>query len=70
MEIKAEDLKDFIGIPVCWVHKRMGYKKAKEEWLIIRSVRDNQESVEVVFTDGGNLEFGIKDKHTELFLSV
>lgn len=70
MEIKVEDLKDFIGIPVCWVHKRIGYKKAKEEWLIIRSVRYCQESVEVVFTDGETLEFGIKDNHTELFLSV
>ena len=70
MEIKVEDLKDFIGIPVCRVHKRLGYKKAEEEWLIIRSVRYCQESVGVVFTDGGALEFGIKDKHTELFLSV
>ena len=54
MEIKVEDLKDFIGIPVCRVHKRLGYKKAEEEWLIIRSVRYCQESVGVVFTDGGN----------------
>lgn len=70
MEIKAEDLKNYIGVPVCYVHRKLGYKNADEEWCIVKKVTYSKDAVGVYFTDGSSMEINRDAEHTELFITV
>lgn len=61
MEIKAENLKDYINVPL--------WRVRGKEWLVINGVRYSKDSVRVSYTDNGCETFK-RSGYTGLIISV
>lgn len=70
MEIKVKDLVDYIGLPLCYVCQKPGYKGKSHEWVIIKSVFITSDKITVRFTDDSDMDIKRSEPHTKLWISV
>jgi hypothetical protein len=71
MELKVENLKNYVGLPVCYKKAVVSiFSKPTEEWCIISKVSYEKDMVRVDFTDERKMDLERNEEHTMLFVSV
>jgi|GEM_PF-5158077 len=68
MEIKVDDLRKHIGLPVLLKYTvGSAWPTKVEEWIIVKKVTYTKERVKVSLIGGEKLKFPKDTEHTELF---